>query len=306
MIRFACPSCGVAACAPEDCAGRSTNCRKCRNRITVPSVAPPPVNAADWRNQPPLLQNGPESGVHRGGCPKCKTAYQLGVEHLGKVVICPSCKARFTAPTRGHASSSSHESSGSKQNELTKSASDKLCELKAGGIDQSRMVSPHGEARSADKEEVIDVLSPERESPERPSMAGMFAVSLSVILGIVVIMVVMVVSHVAPSKGTALVGGAGHPTTTGQKKPNPGHRQGQKEGDKNGPTALASGGQNKTTSTTPVTSNQSKQDDPLPNQENAKVNGQQGSDKRGESAQLATGRQRNDESPTSLSGGSRS
>jgi hypothetical protein len=41
MIRFKCPSCGLAASAPEDCVGRSTKCRGCNNPIVVPAIAAP-------------------------------------------------------------------------------------------------------------------------------------------------------------------------------------------------------------------------------------------------------------------------
>jgi hypothetical protein len=36
MLRFTCPSCGVAASAPEACAGRTTKCRQCGKPLTVP------------------------------------------------------------------------------------------------------------------------------------------------------------------------------------------------------------------------------------------------------------------------------
>jgi hypothetical protein len=41
VIRFKCPSCGLAVSAPEDCVGRSTKCRGCNNPIVVPSIAAP-------------------------------------------------------------------------------------------------------------------------------------------------------------------------------------------------------------------------------------------------------------------------
>jgi hypothetical protein len=39
MIRFACPSCGMAVSAPEDCAGRRTKCHRCNGLIIVPNIA---------------------------------------------------------------------------------------------------------------------------------------------------------------------------------------------------------------------------------------------------------------------------
>ncbi|GEM_PF-5191331 len=50
MIRFSCSSCGVAASAPEDCAGRTTKCRNCGQSITVPRpklANPPPSTPRD-------------------------------------------------------------------------------------------------------------------------------------------------------------------------------------------------------------------------------------------------------------------
>ncbi|MHB1423153.1 MAG: hypothetical protein ACYC3I_08165 [Gemmataceae bacterium] len=41
MIRFTCPSCGLAVSAPDDCVGRSTKCRGCNNPIVVPLIAAP-------------------------------------------------------------------------------------------------------------------------------------------------------------------------------------------------------------------------------------------------------------------------
>ena len=46
MFRFAFPSCGASLSAPEDCAGRMTQCHNCRQPIAVPTPAhhstPPP------------------------------------------------------------------------------------------------------------------------------------------------------------------------------------------------------------------------------------------------------------------------
>ena len=39
MMRFNCPSCGVAVSAPEEYVGRSTKCRRCNNLIVVPQPA---------------------------------------------------------------------------------------------------------------------------------------------------------------------------------------------------------------------------------------------------------------------------
>ena len=36
MMRFNCPSCGAALSAPEDCAGRRSNCRRCNKPVIVP------------------------------------------------------------------------------------------------------------------------------------------------------------------------------------------------------------------------------------------------------------------------------
>jgi WD40 repeat protein len=78
MIRFACPTCKVAASAPEECAGRTTTCRQCGNPITVPSVAaqsaaPPPAartpSAAPKSSTPPKVAAKPNGrdAVRRPG-----------------------------------------------------------------------------------------------------------------------------------------------------------------------------------------------------------------------------------------------
>lgn len=56
MIRFNCPSCGMAVSAPEECAGRSTRCRSCGNPITVPQqvqpkTAKPPVKPPEHHDK---------------------------------------------------------------------------------------------------------------------------------------------------------------------------------------------------------------------------------------------------------------
>ena len=45
MIRFACPRCGKAVSAPEDCVGRSSKCPQCGRPLTVPtpSLPGPPI-----------------------------------------------------------------------------------------------------------------------------------------------------------------------------------------------------------------------------------------------------------------------
>jgi hypothetical protein len=54
MIRFACPSCGQPASAPEDCAGRSTRCRNCSCPITVPHATSESSNAPQSRDRTSL------------------------------------------------------------------------------------------------------------------------------------------------------------------------------------------------------------------------------------------------------------
>jgi WD40 repeat protein len=43
MIRFFCPRCKAAACAPDDCAGRTSKCRQCGRPLTVPAARKPPA-----------------------------------------------------------------------------------------------------------------------------------------------------------------------------------------------------------------------------------------------------------------------
>jgi hypothetical protein len=60
MIRFACPSCGMAVSAPEECAGRSTKCRGCNSPIVVPQVrhhaSAPPARPPTARDKTALGQ----------------------------------------------------------------------------------------------------------------------------------------------------------------------------------------------------------------------------------------------------------
>jgi hypothetical protein len=63
MTRFACPSCGMAQSAPEECTGRGTKCRGCNQPIIVPRSAPerattpavPPPHAIPVHPQPAPL-----------------------------------------------------------------------------------------------------------------------------------------------------------------------------------------------------------------------------------------------------------
>src|SRR5579875_3646791 len=74
MIRFSCPSCGMAVSAPEDCAGRSTKCRYCNGPIVVPRIAtnrtsPKPVIAKPMsaasppcpHPETPIVEDTPEA-----------------------------------------------------------------------------------------------------------------------------------------------------------------------------------------------------------------------------------------------------
>lgn len=59
MIRFCCPSCGAAASAPDDCAGRTSACRTCRKPLTVPALP----DAPGWHDRPPAVQGSPTAGA---------------------------------------------------------------------------------------------------------------------------------------------------------------------------------------------------------------------------------------------------
>lgn len=46
MIRFTCPSCGMAVSAPDDCVGRTSKCPRCSTPLTVPVSPPVPPRIA--------------------------------------------------------------------------------------------------------------------------------------------------------------------------------------------------------------------------------------------------------------------
>src|SRR4051812_12853819 len=52
MLRFTCSSCGMPVSAPVECAGRSTQCPRCRQPITVPRPPPPPAASPVMRHRP--------------------------------------------------------------------------------------------------------------------------------------------------------------------------------------------------------------------------------------------------------------
>jgi hypothetical protein len=82
MIRFACPSCGMAASAPEECAGRSAKCRGCNNPIVVPQAVTTRVP------QPPAKQAPPRD----------KTALGRVISHTPTSVKPPISSASPPAP----------------------------------------------------------------------------------------------------------------------------------------------------------------------------------------------------------------
>lgn len=76
MIRFTCPSCGMALSAPEDCAGRGTKCRGCNRPVIVPQQLP----STAIQKQPPKAAT-PVSLPLTG---KAKKAAKPGTEPIAK------------------------------------------------------------------------------------------------------------------------------------------------------------------------------------------------------------------------------
>lgn len=50
MLHFSCLRCGYRHCAPDACAGRTADCRKCGHPVTVPGS--PPVHVARIAPEP--------------------------------------------------------------------------------------------------------------------------------------------------------------------------------------------------------------------------------------------------------------
>lgn len=101
MLRFACPSCGMTASAPEECAGRVSKCRGCHQPITVPPLPPKPA--------PPTAASLPQQPVKLAAA-RDRTALGRVISHQPTSVK-PPVPSEATAASRNYPSLKPRKSS---------------------------------------------------------------------------------------------------------------------------------------------------------------------------------------------------
>ena len=98
MLRFNCPTCGIAASAPVECGGRITKCRGCGNPIIVP-VPPadqmPPAPAAPEKTSLGLLVSHNPTGMQPNPAVP-QTPANPGSKRYAKQPGKPSKSSNFT------------------------------------------------------------------------------------------------------------------------------------------------------------------------------------------------------------------
>ncbi|HEV3165434.1 MAG TPA: hypothetical protein VGZ22_15515 [Isosphaeraceae bacterium] len=107
MIRIQCSQCGTKLKAPDDAAGKTTNCPKCGTKITIQepvydaealpdSGGPPPSDAYDLATDPYGLSESP-SGLppKKGGGGDEGTEARRPCPMCGEMILATAAKCRF-------------------------------------------------------------------------------------------------------------------------------------------------------------------------------------------------------------------
>jgi hypothetical protein len=82
MIRFFCPHCRAKLHGPNERAGSSTKCPKCKQPVTVPAVS----------------ERDSSTPVVCFRCPLCGAVHEKPARFAGEIIPCPSCKERIEIP----------------------------------------------------------------------------------------------------------------------------------------------------------------------------------------------------------------
>lgn len=101
VIRVVCGKCGAKLGAPASHAGKSAQCRKCGNLMTVPAPPPEPIVQAEVL-EPDFIE--PEDEPPRESrrvtveCPNCGSELDVKRSQIGRKLDCPRCDQRVRVP----------------------------------------------------------------------------------------------------------------------------------------------------------------------------------------------------------------
>ena len=125
-VQFSCTQCANVLQAWPEQVGMAMNCPYCQASLTVPTPAPPPLQArpapvksagshpnvpvksagshpkspaaAPKAPQPPAKGAAPKKIAFRFPCEKCKSLIQADNSHIGLMIVCPQCRHDMTVP----------------------------------------------------------------------------------------------------------------------------------------------------------------------------------------------------------------